>query len=344
MSEPQRNYKNTEDEIDLRQLFIAIGNFFKGIGNGIVNGIIRIRRRSIEFKWLIVSFFILGIAGGLSFFYLVKPVYSSSLLLSSNYFNGRIVDNSIEKLNLLCKETDRLGLAQVLGIEQSVAQNIIGFNAEPFISEEDRVEIEILKEKLSDLKLEEEELEKITESIEIENKTAYQIFIDVNQSEIIKGLQPAIVNYFKNNSYIKNRIEDNNIRLKEKMSKLMSEERKIDSLKVAMIKAYESVAKENKSAGSDNLYIGEQYASDPVNVFKQAAIIREELMEVKSDLYLNKDFEVIDGLTVFRKPASAGLVKTTFYSTLISLGLAYFIIILISINRYLSRMEKKRFA
>jgi len=345
MSEEQRNYKNSEDEIDLRQLFRAIGDFFKGIGRGIENTIIRIRRRTIQYKWIIAVTLILGVAASVLLFNIKKPVYSSSMLLSSDYFNGRIVDNSIEKLNLLCEEEDRIGLSRALGVDQEVALNIVGFEAEPFISEEDRVEIEVLKEKLSELDIEDDEIQKVIERIEVENKNTFQIKINVNKSEVIDGLQPAVVSYFRNNSYIKNRIANNEQRLKERLVKLEQEDKKLDSLKRALIRVYESIGKKTPdSNGSDNFYIGEQYTTNPVDVFNQDARVHRELIQVREDLFLKKDFEVIDGLTVFRKPASAGLVETVFYGFLISLGLAYFIIMLLSINQYLGRIEAKRFS
>ena len=120
MSELQRNPKSSEDEIDLTQLFSAIGSFFNSIGNSVVSTIVRIKRRSIQFKWIIIIGGVLGIILS-QLYYTAKPIYSSSMLLRSEYFNGRIVDNRIEKLNLLCGDKDRIGLSNALGIDKEVA-------------------------------------------------------------------------------------------------------------------------------------------------------------------------------------------------------------------------------
>lgn len=339
MSEPQK-YKSSEDEIDLRQLFNAIGRFFGNIGRGIVRLIVHIRRATLSNKYLLLVLGILGGCLGLGFNNYSDPIYSTSLLLSSDYFNGRIIDNSIEKLNLLCKEEDRLGLASELGLSQEVAVNIMEFSALPFISEDDRVEIEVLKQKLQEMKLEEFEVNKIISRIDIENKHAFQINVSVTKSEIIEGLETSLVNYFRNNSYVSNRVIARENYLKERLIKLEKENLKIDSLKTAMIKVYESIGNK-KPAGSDNLYIGEQYSTDPVTVFTEDLRINSEILSVKQQLYLQKDFEVIDGLTVYRKPVSAGPIKSVAYGILIGIGIGYLLIMLLSINRYLTKVESE---
>jgi hypothetical protein len=343
MSETQNQPRKQEDEIDLRQLFSAIGDFFSGIGKTVINSVIKVRRRSFEYKWLILVLVIAGISLGLIYNNVRQPVYSSSMLISSDYFNGRIIDNSIEKLNLLSAEEDKVGLAAALGIDQSVALNIVEFEANPFISEDDRVEMEVLKQKLKELDLDEAEINKIISRIEIENKNTFQIIVNVNKSDIISGLEPAIVNYFKNSDYIKNRVVSREQKLKGRLTKLERENLKLDSLKNAMIQVYESMAKKSPQ-GSDNLYIGDQYSSNPMQVFSEDLRINNELLGIKEELFLKRDFEIVDGLTVFRKPVSAGLLKTIVYSTLISLGIAYILIILISINKYLSKIESERFS
>lgn len=342
MSEVQRNPKNQEDEIDLRQLFRAVGEFFRGIGNNIVDTIIQIRRRSVEFKWLLVAVGVIGAASGGIYYMFSKPVYSSSMLLSSEYFNGRIVDNSIEKLNLLSKEEGRIGLSKALNIDKVVASNILEFEAMPFISEEDRVEIEVLKEKLNELQLEDAEIDKIIERIEIENKNTFQIIIRVNDSQTIQDIESSVVNYFRNNLYIKNRIVNKQDRLQEELADYQLEKRKLDSLKTAMIDVYSSISNKPEK-GSDNLYIGEQYSADPVEVFLQSERVNRYIRATKEKIFLQDDFEIVDGLTVFRKPESAGLLKMIFFGFWFGIASAYALIILISINRYLNRVESERF-
>lgn len=339
MSEKQ-NYKSSEDEIDLRQLFNVIGSFFSKLWATFIQSIVIFRRATLKNKYLIIFISILVCILSVIRNNFSDPIYSSSLLLSSEYFNGRIIDNSIEKLNLLCAETDKLGLSKELGLDQEVASNIVEFSAIPFISEDDRVEIEVLKQKLQEMDLEEVEISEIISRIDIENKNAFQINVSVTKSEIIEGIESALVNYFRNNDYIKKRVISRENYLKERIAKLQKESLKMDSLKTAMIKVLENLSRNNPK-GSDNLYIGEQNPSDPVAIYREGLRINSEIITLKQELELKKDFELIDGLTVYRKPISASRFKSGVYGFLVGIAISYILIMLISINRYLTKVESE---
>lgn len=337
------NKRTESDEIDLRQLFAAIGNFFANIGKGIVNAIIRVKRRTLEYRWLIVIVIVSGGLLGAFYSYKSDPVYTSSLLLRSEYLNRRIVDNAIEKLNLLSKEENKAGLAKVLGIDPAVADKIVEFYAEPFVAEEEVVEVELFKERLSRLDLTEEEVSQIIARIAIENVSTYQIYVSVNESTVIGNLDEALLNYFKNNRYISDRIKINEQNLLARKAKLIEEDKKLDSLKGAMINAYKSMSSKSKQ-GSDNLYIGEQYSANPIQIFQEDLKLHQEILAIDKKLYLQSDFELIDGMTEFTEPASKGTLAVIALAMLISLGLAYFLILVLEISKYLERVEEKEFA
>lgn len=145
------------------------------------------------------------------------------MIISCDYLNMRIVENSIEKLNLLSKENDREGLSELLNINIETAKNISKFSAKNFISENDRIEIEVLKEQLSNVASDKKDLvNKIIGKIEIGNKQSFQISVLVYNPDVVKSLDSAIVNYFRNNDYVKKRIESNVTSLKARKEKLLS--------------------------------------------------------------------------------------------------------------------------
>lgn len=341
MTDPKTR-RTDSDEIDLRQLFAIFGAFFAKIGKSIVNTIIRIKRRSSDYKVLVLVVVLTGMGLGTLYHVKSKPIYTSSLLLRSEYFNRRIIDNAMEKLNQLCEEENKELLARTLNIDKSIAANIVEFKAEPFVAEQEIIEVELLKERLSKLKLEEEEVSRITSRIEIENKETYKIIVSTTKSTVINELENAMVNYFRNNNYISNRIKVNKKNLIARKQKLLKEEAKIDTLKNAMIKAFESMSSKSRQ-GSENLYIGEQYSANPIQVFQEDLRLNEEILNIDRRLFLQADFELIDGMTEFNKPTNKGLFKILIIALLISLGIAYIIIILLEINKYLNRIEQKRF-
>ena len=127
MAENQKQVSNS-DEIDLGVLFSKIGDFFKNMGLGFLRFLALLRRTPLENKTLFIALIFIGIAGGFSYSsFLKKKFYSTTMILSSEYLNKRIVDNTIEKLNLLTDEDDKKGLANVLHISNELAQNIHDF-------------------------------------------------------------------------------------------------------------------------------------------------------------------------------------------------------------------------
>src|SRR5882724_11398011 len=132
------NQQKSNDEIDLGQVFTKIGDFFKNIGSGIIIFLALLRNIPMKNKRLFV---LLVLAGGiLGFSYsslLKKKFYDTSMILSSDYLNKRIVDNAVDKLNLLAEEKISKGLAATLRIPDSLAKSIVKFETKPFISEQE---------------------------------------------------------------------------------------------------------------------------------------------------------------------------------------------------------------
>src|SRR5579872_6320869 len=99
MSESQKPVPSS-DEIDLGQLLAKIGDFFKSIGQGIIWFLALLRNVPVKHKALFLSLTILGAIAGYGYAsYLKKKFFETSMILSSDYLNKRIVDNTIAKLN-----------------------------------------------------------------------------------------------------------------------------------------------------------------------------------------------------------------------------------------------------
>ncbi len=342
MSQQNTNTENyRDDEIDLRKLFQAIGKGFANIGKAFVNLIVRCRRVSITYKKLLIAMLVAGVIAGVTYNRVSKPYYNTSMLLSSEYFNGRLVENSIEKLNTLCKEEGRIGLANVLNIEEHVAKNIKEFNFEPLVSEQDIVDVEVLKQKLEELKVKDPDIEKVIEQIEIQNKKTYIITVRVFDNTIVGNLQESLVEYFRNSPFVKNRIDINRANQLKLIDKLKNDLAQLDSLK----KLFNQNLKANAGRKGEfsSLYIGESGALDPVSFYDQSVMLYEKLQKAQLQVELGDDFEVIDGFTVFSRPESPNIIKAIVFSVLISIGLAYLLVLFIEINKYLNTIEKKRF-
>lgn len=330
------------DEIDLGQLFSKIGDFFKSMAMGFVRFIALLRRIPLENR---ASFLVIIIASGaIGFGYsalLKKNYYESTMILSSNYLNKRLVENSIDKLNTLAGEPDKKGLAKTLGIPDSVAKNIIAFSATPFVSESDLIELEVLKEQLKSAQVaakNDKVIDQVIRRIEIENRHAFEITIRTLTPRVVGNLQGSLVNYFRDNEYIKKRIEINHASLREREVKLEGDVRKLDSLKQVIYANYRAMAEQSRQ-GSNNVILSDKSVVSPTDIYTQDMDVYNQFQAVKSELYLRPDFEIVDGFTEFSEPASISRPKMIIYSLLVGIIIAYIDVALRALNRYLANVK-----
>lgn len=325
--EDSRNRQANTDEIDLGQFFRSIGRGFSTLGNSIIGAIAGLRNVFYANRVFFLGIIVLGLV--LGFLYseiLKKDYYKSSMVLSCDYLNTQILQNTIEKFNLLAAEKSTVGLEDILKIDSATARNIQKFAVKSFVSEDDVVEMEVLREQLNNVTGEKQELvNKVIDRLSIENKNAYEISVFVYDPAIVKPLEKALVDYFKNSSYIQRRMENNQKLLLERRAKLRAELRKLDSLKVVIFQNYQTLAQ--KSRGSNNVVVGaEEGLTNPLEVFTTDLELHQELQEVESSLYLGRDFEIVDGFTSFQEPDSASLPDILAVSLLLSILIGYLIL------------------
>lgn len=338
--ENQTQRPNNTDEIDLTQFFKWIGRGFSRVGNSIIYGIATLRNLFFQNRLFFLGVIILGlILGGLYSELLKKKYYKSTMVLSCDYLNTQILKNTIDKLNLLAAEKDTEGLQEALNLDAGTAKNIQEFEFRPFVSEDDVVEMEVLREQLKNLASEKQDLvESVMKKLEIENKNAYEISVFVYDPDIVKPLETALINYFNTNNYIKLRIASNQRNLKARKNKLEKELRKLDSLKVVLFQNYQALGQ--KSRGSNNVTVGDESLTDPLEVFTKDMELYTELQEVEKKLYLNPDFEIVDGFTTFKEPESASLSKILVISFFLSILMGYLILGAWRFDRMLSEYNR----
>ncbi len=324
--ENQIQRPNNSDEVDLTQFFRWVGRGFSRIGNSIIYGLASLRNLFFHNRLFFVGMIILGLILGALYSELLKrKFYKSTMVFSCDYLNTQILKNTIDKFNLLAGERDTEGLQELLNLDENTAKNIQKFEFESFVSEDDVVEMEVLREQLNNVAAEKKELvEKVIDRLEIENKNAYQISVLVYDPDIVKPLEKGLVDYFSNNNYIKRRVEINARNLNDRKRKLENDLRKLDSLKGLLFNNYQLLAQ--KSRGSNNVILNDESMANPLDVFTKDLQLHEELQEVTKDLYLRPDFEIVDGFTTFKEPESASLVETLFIAFFVSILMGYLIL------------------
>jgi hypothetical protein len=339
MTENHKHGSNS-DEIDLGVLFSKIGDFFKNIGVGFLRFLALLRRVPLENKSSFIILIVAAIIVGISYSaFLKKKFYSTTMILNSEYLNKRIIDNTIEKLNLLATEDNKKGLANVLQVSDSLAENIHDFEAKPFIDESEIIELELLKEQLKNAQTGDNEnvVQNVIKRIEIENRHAFEITVRVYNPTVVRELETALVHYLKNNDYIKKRIEITKSNLHARKQKLLGESQKLDSLKSVIYANYQSMASQSRQ-GSNNVILSDKAVTNPIEIFTQDISLYNEIQSIDRSLYLQNDFEVVDSFTEFSKPSSSGTAKISLIAILIAIGLGYLLVALFSFNKYLSKL------
>ncbi len=337
-----KSKNQSSDEIDLSQVFKWIGNGFRNFGNSILGGLAGLRSIFFENKKFFGLIIISGLTiGSLYSELLTKKYYKSSMILSCDYLNRRIVESTIEKLNLLCNEVEREGLSKELNIPVATAKNILKFESKPFVSEGDIVEMEVLKEQLNNVaEAKKDVVKKVIAKLEVDNKSAFQISMLITDPDAVSNLDSAIVNYLKSGDFVKRRIEIRKSNLLQKKEKLIQESKRLDSLKSVLFRSFDNMAKQSKQ-GSNNVILSEKPLTDPLSVFSQDIAFYDQILAIDQSLYLQPDFEVIDGFTSFKEPESASLAKILVISFLASWLAAYIILGFYKFDRYLAKLSKE---
>jgi hypothetical protein len=335
------NNPKKDDELELTQFFRWIGRGFQRFGNSIIYLLAALRNLFFTNRVFFIVIIVLGLVIGAIYSELLnKKYYKSTMVLGCDYLNTQILSNTIEKLNLLSAEPTGEGLAEELQIDVKTALNVLEFEFKPFVSENDIIEIEVLKEQLNNVAADKKNIvDKVIEKLEIENKDAYQLTVTVYNPSIVKPLETALIEYFKQNGYIKRRVEIHKINLNDRKQKLITESKKLDSLKKVIIANLGNFSK--SSRGSNNVFLNEEGLNNPLDIFTQDLQLNNEILEINKELYIQPDFEVVDGFTTYKKPESASLMKVLIISFLLALLIGYLIVGIWRFDRMLANYSTK---
>ena len=140
--------QTNSEEVDLGQLFKLIGNafnrFFRFIGS-ILNSFF------LAFVWLVffvkkhfiklVIAGVIGIALGFIKEKISEPVYKTSIVVKQNYKTGENLYSALDSYNELISERDSITLGNELQVSQKEANNILGFEVEPVLSDNQKMKV-----------------------------------------------------------------------------------------------------------------------------------------------------------------------------------------------------------
>lgn len=254
-----------DDEIDLGAFMKTIQQVFSKLLTKFSYLFTVIQKRIIFLAVISIA----GIVIGILSFLLMKPIYESSMTLTSRVLNNKHCAAIIENLQFIVDDESSNLLAKTLKVSEKVAEQI------------DDIEYATLYEIEND---------KDTVLLGI----PFKISLSVYDPVVIDTMQIALVNYLENNEYslIRKAIRKRNKELL--IEKFQGEITQLDSLK-SVVAA--SLIQRGTSLG---IIFGEPL--DPLNVYREGIKLYKQELELNSDLILNDNIQIIDGFLAREEP------------------------------------------
>jgi len=276
-TKPQRT--NSEDEVDLISLLERAVLYFR------------------RFRLLFVAATITGILLGSLVYFISPKIYKSRMILHSSYLTNMEQIEIIDYWNELLKRSERGTLAQILGCNGPVMDNLVSCEA-----------AEILK------------------NYSATNPNGFYLDVKVKNNSILPELQKAIVNGLNNTELVKQKLATKRANYKELIDKVAIEIGKLDSTK-ADIERIVSNREKNSSA----------LMLDVSGVNKQLIDMNEKLLGYQEELKFSSGVQVVQGFLPFSTPVSISLKVFIILGLIVCLAIAYIVTLVIFVNDRLKK-------
>lgn len=307
----------SEDEIDISKVFNAL---YKGLKTLVKNGLrlifLFIDTVAGNLKLIAILALVGGLLGLGNYFY-TRPFYESNMTLGSTYYRGQLIKNSIENLNSLSAEGNYKTLARALHIPAQQAKHLRSIQIQPIIPPNVQMVIDLYKE--------DEVSSRHLDSLLLRNQdTTFQVMVQVYDTTAINNLDSALVNYLKENKYVKKRIEIERTNLISRRAKLLKESGNLDTLKHNIALSYKNQA--GGRSGTNNVILDDK-GTNPIEIYREDMRLYDQLLKIERLLYINSEIEIINPFIAFTKPQSGTLESNVIKGILAGLALALLLIL-----------------
>jgi hypothetical protein len=353
-SSPQN--QNQNDEVDLGQLFKAIGNafssLFKGIANifkGLYEAIIFVLLHFYKRIFWYAGGLIIGVVIGLIINSTSEKSYGANMFIKTNFGSGRQVYENVKQLNQLANvDQDTVELGRILKISPSQAADLKGFY---ITSNTDRNTIaEIYAEyyqNLDSVSQTEATFESYKESLADHELPVHQIGVASTDKFIYKEIEKAFVEELANNDYLLELSEVNTENLISEVETLEKQIDKTDFLIEEFLKIKIAQSQKPESNGT-NLYMGDsdsnKSAINEGELLKKQLELQEEKREAMKKLVEERDvISVISGFPSSGYDIREWTDKKYYTFPLALFALTLFIFILIGLGQFLKERGESRY-
>jgi capsular polysaccharide biosynthesis protein len=204
-----------------------------------------------------------------------------------------------ESLNNLIKEKNSRNLALRLSLSENESQLI------------SKIDVESVKKDKQDEK----------------KGDIFIVTADIHDRNILPKLQVGILSFLRNNEFVKIRVEQKKKYFVSMIDKIESEIKSLDSLKKKLFLGQPIYSKTS-----------EMMLVDPTNIYSKIVELTRQQWEYKNNLELVDSIQLVEGFTVFEKPASPKL------SVLLAIGFfgGFFVAISILTLKHLFKLANSQ--
>lgn len=267
MNDDLRNNQPPNDEVDLGQLFNAIGRvfdrFFRFIGSifkAVLSFLVFILKVVIDNFKLIGVVVIVSFIIGLTLQKLKPTVYTSQMLVKPYFDSKYQLVNNIDYYNTLIKTKDYKGLSEVFGIPEETTKELKLFEVLPGPESENEKlwRYDLFKKELDTASARTYTYKEYLDNRNIYSGDLFEVNVESTKKDIFKSLETGMNKTFRN-TYSERQKEKRDILLDIQTSNIMASLTSIDSLR----KVYITVLKNDSNKGSSTISFGEGLSLDP---------------------------------------------------------------------------------
>ena len=283
MTEPKEPGTMTDD-MDLLDLIDKASRFWKA------------------YKKIIFLFSALGIVLAITFYKIVSPTYTSTLLLHSFLLTNTEEINIVENWNDLLKNGEYTLLSKRLNCDKALVKKITELKAN--------------------------EVQKLYVQ---NNPNGFTVEASVKDNRILNQLQKGVVYGLENSDYIKSRLTSRRANLVDLIGKVKEEIKKLDSTKSSVEKGITTTASHSSS-----------YIIDISNLNSQTIALNEKLLDYQDQLKFTNAVQVLHDFEPFEKPTSPSLIKYLLLGGISGFAIGYIVATYKHIKKLLVSRNNRR--
>jgi hypothetical protein len=219
---------------------------------------------------LIIIAFAVGSLLGLAYYQFVPKAYESKMMISSDILTESYSKTLVSDLGKLIKENNLSSLSSKLSLSENQSSSLL------------LIEIKSTIEK--------------SENVKEQEKNYLTVTCRSKDNEIWPVLQGGLIAFFESNDYVKIRVEQRKKYITQIIEKIDKELIDLNELKTRITNG------QMTQSGKDNVVL-----FDPTTVNTTILDLNKEKITLQNSLENVNSVQLVDGFTVFEKPASPKL-------------------------------------